>query len=157
MHAPPKSDLPIMTADKLKQYDAFLFGIPTRYGNQIAQVREFWDSTGQLWQSGALVRFDQSFHAIPKSVCYSTDMLAQWGKYGGLFVSTATQGGGQETTALSMMSTFAHHGIIYVPLGYKTVFGQMADNGATRGGSAWGAGTLAVNKVPHLEHRPWRC
>jgi len=62
-------------------------------------------------------------------------------------VSTATQGGGQETTALSMMSTFAHHGIIYVPLGYKTVFGQMADNSATRGGSAWGAGTLAVKKA----------
>ena len=63
MHAPPKSDLPIISADKLKQYDAFLFGIPTRYGNQIAQVREFWDSTGSLWQSGALVRLGPSSYA----------------------------------------------------------------------------------------------
>lgn len=61
-----------------------------------------------------------------------------------MFVSTATQGGGQENTCATMMSTFAHHGIIFVPLGYKTVFGQMSGNDEVRGGSAWGAGTFAV-------------
>lgn len=63
MHAPPKPDYPIITPDKLAEYDAFLLGIPTRYGNQSAQWRSFWDSTGQLWQSGAL-----------------------YGKYAGIFV-----------------------------------------------------------------------
>ena len=91
MHAPPKSDLPTITPDKMTEYDAFLFGIPTRYGNFPAQWKAFWDSTGGLWQSGGL-----------------------WGKYAGVFVSTGTMGGGQESTAIAAMSTLAHHGIIYV-------------------------------------------
>ncbi|KAJ6180010.1 hypothetical protein N7519_010471 [Penicillium mononematosum] len=65
------------------------------------------------------------------------------GKYAGLFVSTGTQGGGQESTALASMSTLAHHGFIYVPLGYKTVFAQLSNLNEVHGGSAWGAGTFA--------------
>jgi len=121
MHAPPKSDLPTITPDILKEYDAFLFGIPTRYGNFPAQWKAFWDSTGGLWQSGAL-----------------------WGKYVGVFVSTGTPGGGQESTAIAAMSTFAHHGLIYVPLGYKTTFSILADLSEVRGGSPWGAGTFSA-------------
>jgi len=120
MHAPPKSDYPTITPDILKDYDAFLLGIPTRYGNFPAQWKAFWDQTGHLWQSGGL-----------------------WGKYAGVFISTATMGGGQESTAIAAMSTFAHHGIIYVPLGYKTVFPELGDNSEVRGGSPWGAGTFA--------------
>jgi NAD(P)H dehydrogenase (quinone) len=120
MHAPPKSDIPKITPDILKTYDAFLLGIPTRYGNFPAQWKAFWDATGGLWQSGAL-----------------------WGKYAGLFVCTATAGGGQESTALAAMSTLAHHGIIYVPLGYATTFSILADLSEARGGSAWGAGTFS--------------
>ena len=63
----------------------------------------------------------------------------------GVFISTATQGGGQESTALAAMSTLAHHGIIFVPLGYKTTFGILSDLSEVRGGSAWGAGTFAVS------------
>ncbi|KAK4982740.1 flavodoxin-like fold protein, partial [Elasticomyces elasticus] len=94
MHAPPKPhDIEVLHDPKiLEQYDAFLFGIPTRYGNFPAQWKTFWDKTGGQWQSGAL-----------------------WGKYAGVFVSTATPGGGQESTVISAMSTLAHHGIIYVP------------------------------------------
>ncbi|KAK5006877.1 flavodoxin-like fold protein, partial [Cryomyces antarcticus] len=106
MHAPPKSTQYEVLHDPavLEQYDGFLFGIPTRYGNYPAQFKAFWDKTGHQWQTGGF-----------------------WGKYAGVFVSTATPGGGQESTVISAMSTFAHHGIIYVPLGYKTVFGTLAD------------------------------
>jgi len=120
MGAPPKSNYPVIDADTLEKYDAFLFGIPTRYGNFPAQWKAFWDTTGKQWSTGGY-----------------------WGKYAGLFISTGTQGGGQESTAIATMSTLAHHGIIYVPLGYKTAFGILADNSEVRGGSAWGAGTFA--------------
>jgi len=120
MHAPPKSDIPIITPDILKTYDAFLFGIPTRYGNFPAQWKAFWDATGGLWQTGGL-----------------------WGKYAGLFISTGTSGGGQESTAIAAMSTLTHHGIIYVPLGYATTFGILGDLSEVRGGSPWGAGTFS--------------
>ncbi|MCJ1231643.1 Minor allergen Cla h 7 [Toensbergia leucococca] len=105
MHAPPKStSIPTITPDKLESYDAFLFGIPTRYGNFPAQWKAFWDQTGKQWGTGGY-----------------------WGKYAGVFVSTGTQGGGQESTAIAAMSTLTHHGIIYVPLGYKTTFGLLSD------------------------------
>jgi len=120
MHAPPKSDYPVADAKILEQYDAFLFGIPTRYGNFPAQWKAFWDSTGGQWGTGAY-----------------------WGKYAGIFVSSGTQGGGQESTAIAALSTLTHHGIIYVPLGYKTAFPVLANLNEIRGGSPWGAGTFA--------------
>jgi len=120
MFAPPKPDYPIATADTLTEYDAFLFGIPTRYGNFPAQWKTFWDTTGQLWATGGL-----------------------WGKYAGVFISTGTLGGGQESTAIAVQSTLAHHGIIYVPLGYKTVFPILSNLEEIHGGSPWGAGTFS--------------
>lgn len=121
MHAPGQDrSIPFITPDKLVEYDGFLLGIPTRYGNFPAQWKTFWDKTGQHWTKGSY-----------------------WGKYAGLFVSTATMGGGQESTALAAMSTFAHHGIIYVPLGYKTAGLHLMNMDAVRGGSPWGAGTFA--------------
>jgi len=121
MHAPPKpTDIEVATPAVLEQYDGILFGIPTRYGNFPAQWRAFWDSTGHQWQTGGY-----------------------WGKYAGLFVSSATPGGGQESTAIAAMSTFAHHGLIFVPLGYKTSFAALANLDEVRGGSPWGAGTFA--------------
>lgn len=123
MHAPPKdTSIPEITASKLAQYDAFLIGIPTRYGNFPGQWKVFWDTTGGLWASGGL-----------------------WGKYAGLFVSTAGLGGGQESTAIAAMSTFAHHGVIYVPFGYAKAFGQLTNLEVVHGGSPWGAGTFAAS------------
>jgi NAD(P)H dehydrogenase (quinone) len=124
MHAPPKSSLPVITPGKLEQYDAFLFGIPTRYGNFPTQWKAFFDNTGKQWTQGAY-----------------------WGKYVGVFVSTAAPGGGQESTVISAMSTLAHHGMIYVPLGYKTAFPILSDLEKVRGGSPWGAGTFAVSRT----------
>jgi len=120
MHAPPKPDYPIASMDTLTEHDAFLFGIPTRYGNFPAQWKAFWDQSGALWASGAL-----------------------FGKAAGVFVSTGTQGGGQETTALLSLSTIVHHGITFIPLGYAKTFALAANLNEVHGGSAWGAGTFA--------------
>ena len=64
-------------------------------------------------------------------------------RYAGIFVSTGTPGGGQESTNIAAMSTLAHHGIIYVPFGYKMAFPLMATLTEAHGGSPWGAGTFA--------------
>ncbi|KAJ5893258.1 hypothetical protein N7495_004949 [Penicillium taxi] len=111
----------VVTPKDLLNYDGILFGIPTRFGNHPAQWREFWDKTGGIWQS-----------------------CGYWGKYAGLFISTGTQGGGQESTALATLSTFAHHGLIYVPLGYKHTSAQLANLDEIHGGSPWGAGSFAA-------------
>ncbi|KAJ0409903.1 hypothetical protein P43SY_005797 [Pythium insidiosum] len=118
MHAPPKKDHPIATSDVLKQADGILFGIPTRFGSMPAQIKAFFDATGSLWQSGALV-----------------------GKPVGIFFSTATQGGGQETTAFSTITYLTHQGMVFVPLGYRTLHSFNLNE--VHGGSPWGAGTLA--------------
>jgi len=120
MYAPAKPDYPIFTPDILASFDAFLLGVPTRYGNMPAQWKAFWDSTGQLWQAGKLA-----------------------GKYAGFFVSSAGLGGGQESTVISSLSTIAHHGVLYVPFGYSHAFGQITNLEEVHGGSPWGAGTFA--------------
>ena len=68
-----------------------------------------------------------------------TDLI----RYAGVFISTGTPGGGQESTAIAAMSTLAHHGIIFVPLGYKLTFPILANLSEVRGGSPWGAGTFS--------------
>jgi len=121
LYAAPKSEkYTDITPEILAKYDGFIFGIPTRYGNFPAQWKTFIDSTGKLWQTGGL-----------------------YGKYGSVFISTAGLGGGQESTAIAAMSTFAHHGINFVPLGYGTAFKQLTDLTEVHGGSPWGAGTFA--------------
>ncbi|KAF9813550.1 hypothetical protein IEO21_05531 [Rhodonia placenta] len=120
MHAPAKPAYPILAPADLPQFDAFLFGIPTRYGTMPAQFKAFWDATGSLWAQGSLA-----------------------GKYVSVFISTGTPGGGQEATAIGCLSTFVHHGMIFVPLGYSKTFGQLANLTEVRGGSPWGAGTFA--------------
>ncbi|KAG0698905.1 putative 1,4 benzoquinone reductase [Suillus ampliporus] len=118
--APPKPDYPVLLPDDLVNFDAFVFGIPTRYGNFPVQWKAFWDATGPLWSKSALA-----------------------GKMCGVFVSTGTQGGGQEITIANTLSTFVHHGLIYVPLGYKHTFPQLSNLTEIHGGSSWGAGTFA--------------
>lgn len=55
IHAAPKDpDVPVITADKLPEADGLIFGLPTRFGSVASQVKAFMDSTGGLWQSGAL-------------------------------------------------------------------------------------------------------
>ncbi|MDX1775798.1 MAG: NAD(P)H:quinone oxidoreductase [Desulfobulbales bacterium] len=111
-------DIPVCTVDELAQADAIIFGTPTRFGNMCGQMRQFLDATGKLWQSGGLV-----------------------GKVASVFVSTATQHGGQETTLTSFHITLFHHGMIVVGLPYAFQ-GQMRLDEIT-GGSPYGATTIA--------------
>jgi NAD(P)H dehydrogenase (quinone) len=118
MHAPPKKEHPEITPDILKEQDGVLWGVPTRFGIMPAQVKTFIDSCGQLWAAGALQH-----------------------KFAGTFVSSNTQHGGQETTHMTMLTTFAHFGVIYVPLGYSNPHLNLDD--AVLGGSPWGASVVA--------------
>ncbi|KAH7434374.1 hypothetical protein KP509_06G014500 [Ceratopteris richardii] len=127
MQAPPKDkNIPIITASDLEAADGFIFGIPTRFGAMAAQMKAFFDSTGGLWKGQKLA-----------------------GKPAGIFVSTGSQGGGQETTALTTLTQLVHHGMLFVPIGY--MFGAgMFKMDEIRGGSPYGAGTFAGDgtKVP---------
>ena len=109
---------PIATPQELGDYDAIVFGTPTRFGNMASQMRSFLDQTGGLWAEGKLI-----------------------GKVGGVFASTATQHGGQETTITSFHSTLLHHGMVIVGVPYAcsglTVMGEVT------GGTPYGATTLA--------------
>jgi NAD(P)H dehydrogenase (quinone) len=109
---------PIATRDELPDYDAIIFGTPTRFGNMCAQMRNFLDQTGQLWLNGKLI-----------------------GKVGSVFTSTATQHGGQETTITSFHSTLLHHGMIIVGVPYSCQ--EIMNMSEITGGSPYGASTLA--------------
>ncbi|MFH1975349.1 MAG: NAD(P)H:quinone oxidoreductase [Pseudomonadota bacterium] len=113
--------IPVCKADDLAEADAIIFGTPTRFGNMCGQMRQFLDGTGALWAKGALV-----------------------GKAGGVFTSSATQHGGQESTILSFHITLLHHGMIVVGLPYSFA-GQMRIDEVT-GGSPYGASTIAGEK-----------
>ncbi|MFC3711065.1 NAD(P)H:quinone oxidoreductase [Sphingoaurantiacus capsulatus] len=108
----------VATVDELPDYDAIIIGTPTRYGNMAAQMKNFLDQTGGLWAKGALN-----------------------GKVGGVFASTATQHGGQETTLTSTQTVLFHLGLVVVGLPYSFQ-GQMRMDEIT-GGSPYGATTLA--------------
>jgi NAD(P)H dehydrogenase (quinone) len=109
---------PIASVEELAEYDAIIFGTPTRFGNMAAQMRNFLDQTGALWLKGALI-----------------------GKVGSVFVSTATQHGGQESTILSFHTTLLHQGMVIVGLPYSCQ-AQMT-LAEISGGSPYGASTIA--------------
>jgi NAD(P)H dehydrogenase (quinone) len=108
---------PIADPKELTNYDAIIFGTPTRFGNMAAQMRNFLDQTGGLWVKGGLV-----------------------GKVASVFTSTGT-GGGNESTIISFLPTLLHHGMIYVGLPYACP--ELADISEVKGGSPWGAATIA--------------
>jgi NAD(P)H dehydrogenase (quinone) len=108
---------PIAVPDELDQYDAILFGTPTRFGNMAGQMRNFMDQTGALWGRGALV-----------------------GKIGSVFCCTASQHGGQETTLTSFHTTLLHHGMIIVGLPYT--FKDLTTLREVTGGTPYGASSI---------------
>jgi NAD(P)H dehydrogenase (quinone) len=108
---------PIAAPDELPDYDAIIFGTPTRFGNMAAQMRNFLDQTGGLWIKGALV-----------------------GKVASVFTSTGT-GGGNESTILTFVPTLLHQGMIYVGLPYSCP--ELTDISELKGGSPYGAATIA--------------
>ncbi|MGA2162295.1 MAG: NAD(P)H:quinone oxidoreductase [Methanoregula sp.] len=76
------SKVPVCTPRELTEFDAIIFGTPTRFGNMCGQMRQFFDATGGIWKAGALV-----------------------GKVGSVFTSSGTQHGSQESTILSVHTT----------------------------------------------------
>ena len=112
-----EQEAPLAEPSELADYDAILFGTPTRFGNMAAQMRNFLDQTGGLWAKGALI-----------------------GKVASVFTSTGT-GGGNESTILTFWPTLAHHGMLIVGLPYSAP--ELADISQVRGGSPYGAATIA--------------
>ncbi|MBD3640012.1 MAG: NAD(P)H:quinone oxidoreductase [Marinobacter sp.] len=110
-------EAPVADPQELANYDAIIFGTPTRFGNMSGQMRNFMDQTGGLWAEGKL-----------------------HGKVASVFASTGT-GGGQEQTITSFWTTLAHHGMVIVPLGYGIP--EFFDISETNGGTPYGATTIA--------------
>jgi NAD(P)H dehydrogenase (quinone) len=109
---------PIATPDELADYDAIIFGTPTRFGNMAAQMRNFLDQTGGLWAAGKLI-----------------------GKVGSVFASTGSQHGGQETTLTSFQTTLFHQGMVVVGVPYSCP--ELTTMEEITGGTPYGATTLA--------------
>ena len=112
-----QADIPVCTLDDLREADGVIFGSPTRYGNMTAQMKQLIDSTASLWVKGEME-----------------------GKPAGVFTSTATTHGGQETTLLTMMVPLVHLGMVIVGVPYS-VEGMIHTE--ARGGTPYGATTIA--------------
>ena len=118
--AVPAEGPPYATHDDLRECDGLLLGSPTRFGNMAAPLKHFLDGTSSLWVGGALAN-----------------------KPAGVFTSTQTMHGGQETTLVSMMLPLIHHGMILVGLPYT----EAALNHTTTGGSPYGASHVALGET----------
>jgi NAD(P)H dehydrogenase (quinone) len=108
----------IAKPEELSDYDAIIFGTPTRFGNMCAQMRNFLDQTTDHWLKGTLV-----------------------GKVGSVFTSTASQHGGQETTITSFHTTLLHLGFVIVGVPYSCQ--ALLNMKEITGGTPYGASTLA--------------
>lgn len=109
--------VPIADPKKLGEADAVLVGSGTRYGSATSQMQAFFDATGGLWSSGALV-----------------------GKVGGVFTSSATQHGGQETTLINMQTFLFHQGMVVVGVPYAAK--EQMTIAEISGGSPYGSSTI---------------
>jgi NAD(P)H dehydrogenase (quinone) len=117
----PSQGPPFANHDDLVECAGLLLGSPTRFGNMAAPLKYFLDGTGSLWLSGALS-----------------------GKPAGLFCSTSTLHGGQESTLLSMAIPLLHHGMLITGIPYTA----SALSSTTTGGSPYGATHITWNRKP---------
>ena len=117
----PAEGPPYATHDELRDCDGLLLGSPTRFGNMAAPLKYFLDGTASLWLNGGLDR-----------------------KPAGVFTSTGSMHGGQESTLLSMMLPLLHHGMYIVGL----PFTADALNRTRSGGTPYGASHFAATKGP---------
>ena len=109
---------PEATADHLANADGILWGLPSRFGCAPGQAKQLLDSsTGGLWANGGLI-----------------------GKPTAVFSSSNTQNGGVATIALTFMPNLCHHGMIFVPHGYRD---NLSSDDEIHGCSPYGAGTIA--------------
>ena len=115
--AVPDNGPPYASLDDLQACDGLLLGSPTRFGNMAAPLKYFLDGTSELWLDGALVD-----------------------KPAGVFTSTSSLHGGQETTLLTMVLPLIHHGMIWAGVPYT----DDAVRETRTGGGPYGASHLAV-------------
>lgn len=115
-----QKDIPVCTPNDFREADGFVFGSPTRFGNMSAQMKQIFDSSSQLWQEGVFE-----------------------GKPAGVFTSTGSTHGGQETTLLTMMVPLLHLGMIVVGVPYSAPGMLHAE---ARGGTPYGPSTIAGAK-----------
>ena len=118
------------TLDDLKGCDGLALGSPTRFGNMAAPLKYFLDSTTEPWFSGALS-----------------------GKPAGVFTSTGSMHGGQETTLLSMMLPLMHHGMLILGLPYS----ENALRETTSGGTPYGPSRVTSEDLPITEQEKALC
>ena len=118
----PADGPPYASADDLRDCDGLVMGSPTRFGNMAAPLKYFLDGTGALWLNGALDR-----------------------KPAGVFTSTGSMHGGQETTLLSMMLPLLHHGMYLVGLPFTAASLNRTRTGGTPYGASHLAGAAAVD------------
>lgn len=111
------ADIPTATLESLTEADGLVLGVPTRFGHMSAQMQSFFDTTGVLWASGALI-----------------------GKPASVMTSSAMQHGGQEATILSSHTTLLHQGMIIV--GLDNNFPGLGTLEEITGGSFYGASTI---------------
>ena len=113
-----EDDTPVAQPADMADYDAIIFGTPTRFGMMAAQMKQFFDMAGGLWARNALV-----------------------GKVGAVFASTGSQHGGHEATPLTTQVPLQHFGMLIAGLPYSFA-GQTSRDGII-GGAPYGAGTIA--------------
>ena len=123
----PEQGAPYADLQDLRDCAGLILGSPTRFGNMAAPLKHFLDGTGAEWASGTLV-----------------------GKPAGVFTSTSTLHGGQESTLLSMMLPLLHHGMLIVGI----PFTEAAMHATTSGGTPYGASHVAgdAGDQPIPEH-----
>lgn len=115
----PPSGPPFATHDDLKECFGLLLGSPTRFGNMAAPMKYFIDGTGSEWLAGTMA-----------------------GKPAGLFTSTSSLHGGQESTLLTMAVPLLHHGMILAGLPYT----EPLVGNTTTGGGPYGASHVTWNR-----------
>ncbi len=115
----PEDGPPFASIEDLKECAGLVMGSPTRFGNMSAALKYFLDGTGSEWLSGTLS-----------------------GKPAGVFTSTSTLHGGQETTLLSMALPLLHHGMLIVGVPYT----EDALSTTTTGGTPYGASHVTWNR-----------
>ncbi len=128
----PDTGAPYATLDDLRECNGLALGSPTRFGNMAAPLKYFLDTTSSLWLGGDLI-----------------------GKPAGVFTSTSSMHGGQESTLLSMMLPLLHHGMLLTGIPYSET--ELLHT--VSGGTPYGASHLAGvdNKKPLTEHEQSLC
>ena len=120
----PEAGDPWLEMDELENCDGLILGSPTRFGNMSAPMKHLLDSTSSLWMSGALS-----------------------GKPAGVFTSTSSMHGGQESTLLSMLNPLLHHGMLISGIPYSEAALAKTTTGGTPYGASHVAGSTNANPI----------